>query len=341
MITETDLFKVRHNKVLYVGDCHATVDALEEMKALIEYIIQVCKDNGCFCVVFMGDQFHTHATVNVYVMEFWRWAFKRLVQAEIAAIALVGNHDIPGNVEAKTANAMRVFEDNCLVVDEAMQVAGLAGITFMPYYPDKQRFIEESRNFINDNVLVCHQTFDGAQFENGFYAEDGVDMDLVYQGTVISGHIHLQAKLGKVHYVGSPRWRTVSDANQEKAIWLYTHHGESGKVLEVQSFSTHEICNPIYSYRWSEGEERPELPKRGKVTVDLVGTEQWVRQQEQTLSNVSTRRFVSIAELRARESDGLALAFKKYVDTFQFLNGTDPSVVWAAISSKVSWLNHG
>jgi hypothetical protein len=41
--------------------------------------------------------------------------------------------------------------------------------------------------------VVCHATFNGARYENGFYAKEALDPDAVPQKRIISGHIHTPA----------------------------------------------------------------------------------------------------------------------------------------------------
>jgi hypothetical protein len=104
---------------------------------------------------------------------------------------------------------------NIMVVDEPRVV--LPGILFVPYVHDPAEFVQICQQYPEAKTVVCHQTFAGSYFENGFLTPDGVEPNLLPQEQVISGHVHSPQRIGKVWYPGAPRWRTVSDANTERA----------------------------------------------------------------------------------------------------------------------------
>ena len=57
------------------------------------------------------------------------------------------------------------------------------------------------------NVVLCHQTFKGAQLSTGVVADSGCSpsiFDDLAPMYVISGDVHVPQKLGRVMYVGSP-----------------------------------------------------------------------------------------------------------------------------------------
>ncbi len=331
-------------KLVYVGDCHATPDSLDEMLALIELVKKTIEEHEADGVVFLGDQFHTHATVNVYVLTFWHQVFTELSRLT-HVFALVGNHDIPGKADADGAHAMTAFKgiDNVLIVDKPIAVKG---VVFAPYFHDKTTF--ETYAWPKGKTLVCHQTFMGAQYENGFYDKDGALQELLPFESIISGHIHKQARFGKVHYLGSPRWRVVDDANEEKYIWII-EHDDTGAIVSEEKVYTGKACMPMFSYTWKEDEEKPTMLNYGNITIDLVGSETWIKERE-ALSNSQTlnggririRRFyVTKSAPKVRESEGLANSFKKYVTAFPFPNNSDPEAVWGQITPQVSWLTNG
>lgn len=326
-------------KLLYVGDCHATPDSLVEMQALIELIKQTADKYGVNGIVFLGDQFHTHATINVYVMKFWQNAIKYLFPYDL--VFLVGNHDIPGKADAVEANAMAVYAAGSYVtiVDKPKKIWSLV---FSPYFHDKTEF--ETFDWPEAKTLVCHQSFLGAQYENGFYDKDGAEQSKLPFERIVSGHIHKQSKFGKVHYVGSPRWRTVDDANEQKFIWVMTYDNQGDMVEEIH-VRTDPACEPMFIKTWKEGETLPDISPHGKTTIDLIGSEVWIREKEEDLKiwkNLRVRRFfVTQSAPKVRESDGLGQSFKKYVDLYPFPNKSNPDKVWGEISPQVTWLRNG
>ena len=119
------------------------------------------------------------------------------------------------------------------------------------------------------NTVVCHQTFAGSDYGNGFYAKDGINPDLIPQKKIIGGHIHSGQEFGKVFYVGSPRWRTLTDANQDRAIWLIEFDGE-GNLLNKTPFSTNGVCRRVFAATLTP--DNPQIPDmqvkdRYRITV--------------------------------------------------------------------------
>jgi len=181
-------------RALLVGDVHATPEELEDCQRLIDHVVAVARLRRVGAVVFMGDLYNTHNVMRVEVLAFWRRAFKTLNDAGLDVYVLVGNHDYAG--EGLQIHALMAHEEQVTVVDRPM-VLGHAGVLMLPYFSDRQAFVEachveiqlDGRRVEGGSVL-CHQTFEGSKYENGFYAPDGVEPNLLPQKYVISGHIH-------------------------------------------------------------------------------------------------------------------------------------------------------
>jgi len=63
------------------------------------------------------------------------------------------------------------------------------GVHALSFHKDEDQFLSKLKS---GKILFCHQTFDGAKFENGFYAPDGFDFSGIKYEKIISGHIHTQ-----------------------------------------------------------------------------------------------------------------------------------------------------
>jgi DNA repair exonuclease SbcCD nuclease subunit len=324
-------------RVLYVGDPHATPDSIDEMERLVDYILQTAKKEKPDVICFLGDQYHTHSIIHLSVLAFWQRAFWRLKLDGCETImALVGNHDKAG-VKGQTENAMMVHQ-NIMVVDKPRE---LAGILFVPYVHDPAEFVQICQAHSSVKTVVCHQTFAGSYFENGFLTPDGVEPNLVPQEQVISGHVHSPQRVGKVWYPGAPRWRTVSDANTERAIWL-VEHAEDGSVVGAKAFPTAGVCRPIYAL--TDVEDSPaSIPEGASVVVDVHGTAEYVERRKRELEaghpGVRIRTFPAAEKVaRVRESDGLPVALKKFLGEFTAKNGTPPDELWKLAAERISWL---
>jgi len=240
-------------KILTVGDPHIQVSNLKDAQKLIDFTIETAINKHVPTIEFLGDLFHTHAVLRIEVVNFWEKAFKQIEEAGLGCIVLVGNHDQPGSKEKEQEmNALDIFHTDSMspnasnariIVNKPMIISGIG---YIPYMSDEQMFLKASKDLYDQGatgLLVAHQTFTGAQYENGFFSEEGIDPALVLQEQIRSGHIHKTQDLGKCFYPGTPKWDTMADANQEKGIWIFTHN-EDGKYNHKEFISTRDIVNP-------------------------------------------------------------------------------------------------
>lgn len=322
-------------RVLVVGDMHAVPDELEDCSKLAQFIIETAEKEEIKEVWFTGDQHHTHAVVRLEVMHWWKVCFKALKQRGLKVVCLVGNHDqaSPGS----SVHAMMAY-DGILVVDTP---AVRHGVLMLPYMHTQDEFVAACRKHgpsldeHDDPVeglptVFCHQTFDGSTYENGFLASDGFDPNLIPQELIVSGHIHSGQEFGKVWYVGAPRWRTLTDANTERAIWALTFEG--GHLTSRTPYSTGEVCRQI-----KHVDDTPENPVqlpldlRHQWRVDIRGSADWcqARKTELAASGARVRTFpTQVSTLgKVRESDGIGRAFKSYMEAYQPKYGTEMVVL--------------
>lgn len=315
-------------KLLVVGDVHAQVGCLQECEQLIDFIVEKILKHNPFLVIFLGDQYHNHSVVRVEVMEFWRKSFDKLLATGLTRqqiIALVGNHDKSSDA---TAHAMLAHEDKITVVSEWLVFGKML---FLPYM-DNESFVKKCNEegafgeIALCDTVFCHQTFQGFQYDNGFYASDGIDLNLIPQKRVVSGHIHTQQRIGRCWYPGSPRWMGISDANVSKAVWLIDEDVASEPIPQ----DTYEICRPIRAIvETPESIHTEPLQNHVSYVVDLRGSPAWI---EERLSfwkdKARVRTFpVETATAIVKESEGVSVAFGKYADSYQPKHGTDKEVL--------------
>jgi DNA repair exonuclease SbcCD nuclease subunit len=311
---------------LVIGDVHATPDELDDVGRLLKLVENVSIDVKAERIIFLGDLHHTFAVTNVKVMGFYRDWFKQLNRTA-PVYALVGNHDMPGT-GAQYPNALLAYEDLITPIDQPFTYKKTL---LLPYFADHARFFEAiNKQFANHpdiKRIYCHQEFDGAQYDNGFFAPHGADPSKMPVWT-ISGHIHTPQTLGKVWYPGAPRWRTVSDANIERAIFLID---DDDTIREVD---TGTVCKRIWHHRFIEGEreEVDFLPDaKDSYRFYIEGTPSFVAQMADKMRrffpNPRISTVIKDKRIRVRESDGIDVAFKKYATNFKAKNATPPAVL--------------
>lgn len=253
-------------KTLMVGDPHAQVGDLPDAEALMRFVAQTAKDRGVDKIEIFGDLFHTHNVIRLEVYKFWAHHLRELAQVA-KTIVIAGNHDQPGDLESEwQMNALQMLENlhpNLHVVSSTL----VDGDTlYVAHTSSKERFAQAISAKSTATRLACHQTFYGATYENGMYAPEGIDPGIVADfKQVDSGHIHKKQTFANIRYIGTPRWMSLSDANEDKGIYV----GE-------EFISSADACTKIVSLTISEGDELPVLPKGAKVFVELVGPSRWI-----------------------------------------------------------------
>lgn len=325
-------------KTLIIGDPHAELTSLEEMSRLVDFIAEKGKEKQVDEFIFLGDLFHTHSVIHLPILEFWKKAFDKLTQIA-PVLTLVGNHDKSG-IKGSNANSMMLYDNVTVVEDHLVK----NNIFFVGYMADYQAFIDLcNANKNTHSTVICHQTFDGSKYENGFYAKDGIDQNLIPQMNVISGHIHTPQQLGKVIYPGAPRWRTISDANIDRYVG-YFEFNEKGWPCKVDKFPTDTICSPIYHYK--DLEDSPliyideEKTKNARVTVDIHGSQEYINRKIDRYEELGfkvrtfpTRSFKS----EVKESEGMGIAINKFLNTFKPAKGTSPERLLQLAKERIEW----
>lgn len=304
--------------ILRVGDPHAKINNLEEMEALLTFVWEKAYEHKVDRIEFLGDLFHTHAILRLEVLDFWtRWLLK--LSQEFQVVVLVGNHDLSGDHNS-TVSALSIFtrlNNQNLHIITAPKVMGVYG--YLPYFHSGEQFVLEANKLVDQGakVIVCHQTFDGSRFENGFYAPEGIDAKKINSEIIISGHIHATQEFGTVWYPGTPRWDMASDANQTKGIWL-CQHDEQGKLISKVLVNTDKVCSPIVSITVHEGEEICEFAPKARICVELVGSSQWISKQKAKLKgkcSIKTRITDKVNSETRKSGNSLAEFLEKHFES--------------------------
>lgn len=234
-------------KILRVGDMHVQVSNIAESKLIVQLVKHTAEANGVDAIEFLGDQFNNHSVVRLEVIDFWRWAAIFLSTLEVPIIFLKGNHDICGDREKEeqiSANDIFIGMKNCYVVNTWMNYGSIA---YVGYTSDKAKFMEYAKKAFEDGcatTLVCHQTFNGAQYDNGFYAPEGLDPIVVPQPCVISGHIHCFSD--DTEYLTNVGWKKYAEIGDD--LLLVSLNKETGflEYSKIQNRVSREVREKLY-----------------------------------------------------------------------------------------------
>lgn len=253
-------------RLLISGDPHLKISTIETAKKFLLWFEEAVVREKPEGIIIMGDLFDTHSIMRVEILWLWRGFFQKmraLGYNHNNIWILVGNHDqvSPGS-EQHALVALEQFAD---IIDTP---TAHGEMFFVPYVHTAEDFADmlvpirdwmknwakEPELFSDGKApgppyyLFCHQTFQGALYENGFYDPAGFPLELVADfKLVISGHVHKVQKLGNVLYVGSPYHAGFADAGEKKALWIF--NSDTGKMEKT-------IMNPLPKYHvlpFSEG----------------------------------------------------------------------------------------
>lgn len=322
-------------KVLFVGDVHAVPNELGDCEKLLQLVRSAAKDHSVDHIVLLGDIYHTHALVRVEVLDFWnQWMSILKHSAKEGVIVLKGNHDMPGDT-ASRASGVDLHADGRVWVVERMRRHN--NVLFLSFHSSEEEFIRIC-NENPTNSVVCHQTFLGAQYENGFYAKDGIEPSRIPQSQVISGHIHMPSEFDKVWYPGSPRWRTVSDANTERNLWV-ADFDSAGNLTKRVGIPV-DVCQKIFAF-----DVTPEAPfdmalynESDRYVFDVKGPSDFIEQQKAVLAGKGRIRTFPTAtkKIEIKESEGIGKAFATFMDSYVPKFGTAPETLQALVKDRVA-----
>jgi DNA repair exonuclease SbcCD nuclease subunit len=316
---------------LIVGDMHVQISNLEESQRLIDFVCSKSLENKVQTIIFLGDQFHNHSVLRLEVIDFWRKAALQLAKSAFEVVFLVGNHDICGDKQKErlmSGNDILEGISGLTICNRPMKISG---IDFVPFTSDKEQFVKECLELNNGEIgktVICHQTFNGAQYENGFFAPDGIEPSVVPQSLIISGHVHSSSKFSKVFYVGSPRWMSMNDANSKKHIALVDF--DNGQAKKVDLISTEEVCTPILSFTIKEGEDLPRLKESDRNYVELVGSTAWISKTKKKLPFNTNFKVSPTDRVVSKTERKKGLSLTEFLDTFSLGCGIDKAEVLTA-----------
>ena len=266
-------------KIGFLGDPHAKIQSLPEVEKIIDFSIKSFAD--CKYFVILGDLFDTHAVVRLEIQAFWQSQIDKILSQwkdspEKQLIIIEGNHDRPHAAHLQNLSALKTLKGDFVLVSDVYAIPEIS-MGFVGYHHHEEDFVEaalEAYERGGKQFLVCHQTFNGAVYDNGMYAPDGFDAEKLSQSVVISGHIHTAHSFGKVNYPGTSRWESKSDANKEKGLWIATIQENLSWTSEL--ISTEGVVPKMYEIDWLEGDEQPKLAEGNKYVVRMVGASSWI-----------------------------------------------------------------
>jgi hypothetical protein len=148
---------------------------------------------------------------------------------------------------------------------------------------------------------------------------------------------------GKVQYVGSPRWLTLSDANKNRGIWLADINGD-GYTTNMEFIPTSGICSKIVALEinpLNASNDMPDVLPTDRLHLTFKGPSSWIKETIPNYQKIPNTIIKAVdtneqKKISIRESEGLASSLKKYVHSKKWDIPTE--ALWSEISGRISWL---
>lgn len=307
------------SKFIFVGDMHVKRSNLEESQRLMDWIIEEATKRK-LAVVFSGDQYNDFGMSHVDVVDFWSRNYTDMTKKLMAVYSIVGNHD--QNFDG-TKSFMSVHKDTAVFDEPSITVDFGPDVLFLPFFRKNEDFIQA----IKDNpakVVICHQEFNGCQYENGFYSPHGCDpkeIPVVVEW-VLSGHIHKEQSFDKIQYPGTPRQLTRSDIGSEKGIFVINLEDYSMEKIPTPA----EVCEPFTHIEITAETDlkKIKITDSSRVFVDIKGSSDFVKKALKKMPQSAKVRTFPDSEavnIEVKESEGIQQAFAKYAEAY--LEGND------------------
>lgn len=323
------------SKFLLVGDMHVKRDNIEESSRLVDWINSLLKQYSINKVIFLGDQYNDMGIVRAEVLNFWHNNFYLMHQNNIQVCVLTGNHDIAGD---GITTPLYTHKDYITLVPPET-IVDFYGLKIIGFTRDQKKFIHLLGQIKPFSVIVCHQEFNGAQYDNGMYAPHGIPLEHVkHLKLVISGHIHKKQQFANVVYVGTPRQLTKSEVLEVKGVHIFDLNTLSFEFIKTP----HEIAEPYQIIQVFSGSDLEKIKdiKGTKTIVEIHGDKDFVlRATKEIDKHIPIKTIIKNKQSsNIKESDGIGIAFMQYVEKFKKETSYDPDTVSQAINLIIDQL---
>ena len=299
-------------KSLIVGDPHIKPNNIAEGEKLIDFIIEKAKTQKVNQIIFLGDLFHTHAVKRLEVEVFWDQTFKRLRKEflnQTTVQVLVGNHDQIGSKEKEQEiNALNVFNPDHLAINRNIinKPQRFDHIAYMPYMSDHDKFIKEANKLYDQGarLLVAHQTFQGATYENGFYAPDGIETKDIKFDQILSGHIHCFSE--DTEFLTDDGWKCYDNIEDYNKLVSLNLTEDKLEYCEIQDRVKRHVNEDLYHLKSTHIDQL--VTSKHRVLVKKIGSNRQIGDYEIFHADMLPGDFLKIPTANILDWDGLVLS---------------------------------
>ena len=227
------------DQVIFISDVHFGKGNIEKLHIMKDYFdnffipfVKQQKKSHNPCIVIAGDYFDNRQNIDINVLNVAIDVMKCIAN-ECQVYVVIGNHDIYKKCETDITS-LKPFDD----VDGVMLIYDkyelmlkddkkLLLVSWVGDFKKENKIIAENKD--NYDILVFHTELSGMTYDNNRTIINGINLDIVEDDKIVSGHIHKRQESKKGIYLGSPYHLDRSDIGNRKGIYTFTV--DNGKLI--------------------------------------------------------------------------------------------------------------
>ena len=252
------------DQVIFISDVHFGKGNIEKLQIMKDYFdnffipfVRQQKKIHNPCVVIAGDYFDNRQSIDINVLNVAIDVMKNIAK-ECEVYVIIGNHDIYKNKETDVTS-LKPFNDvrGVTVIYDKYELTLKNGkrmllVSWVGDFKKENKIISDNKD--KYDVLVFHTELSGMTYDNNRPIINGLNLDIVEDDKIVSGHIHKRQESKKGIYLGSPYHLDRSDIGNRKGIYTFTVDGEN----LVRSFYENTYSPEYVLKRFSDIGRNPE-----------------------------------------------------------------------------------
>jgi DNA repair exonuclease SbcCD nuclease subunit len=224
-------------KILCVGDPHANIKNLDNVRSLAKQISEIVVTERVSQIIILGDLHDTAEYVKTQALnamyDFFKYIRENTGLKAEDVVYIIGNHCYINNqCFLSTDHIFNIFKEIINVIDTPTALTkwrdkGSIKAVACPYVPNGRlaEALDRVDGWKDAQVIFCHQEFYGAHIGT-LISEKGDKWESSWP-QAISGHIHDYAQINNnITYVGSPYQISFGESD-DKALLLLEVDGSS------------------------------------------------------------------------------------------------------------------
>lgn len=317
------------DQVIFISDVHFGKGNIEKLQIMKDYFdnffipfVKQQKKSHKPCIVIAGDYFDNRQNIDINVLNVAIDVMKGIAN-ECQVYVVIGNHDIYKKCETDITS-LKPFDD----VDGVMLIYDkyelmlkddkkLLLVSWVGDFKKENKIIAENKD--NYDILVFHTELSGMTYDNNRTIINGINLDIVEDDKIVSGHIHKRQESKKGIYLGSPYHLDRSDIGNRKGIYTFTV--DNGKL--IRSFYENTYSPEYVLKRFSEIGRNPENWK------DIVSNNfVYIVFTSDELEIVNTEKFINeLRQYRPRNIELIEERTKVDLNTQQVVMNEEGEVI--------------